>query len=61
MPKYLSIELKNGECKTYGWDEVDFKVTSTMLVVRELESGDLLFCSSLGNIEYVERIEEYGN
>lgn len=60
MVKYLAIKLKKGDCKIYEWDNVDFTSTRAgdVFAVRELSSGELLFCSLVENIEYIERIEK---
>lgn len=62
MTKYLGIKFKSGEYKKYEWDKINFSSTVNspyLLVVRELESDELLLATTLDNIEYQERIEGY--
>lgn len=63
MKAYLVVKLKNGECKKYSWDFVDFILESEpskipLFIVYESESRTLVLVVPLDNVEYYERCVE---
>jgi len=56
----LRILLKNGESKTFPWENIGFKLTENYITVWKVnaESDNFLFKAPMSNVEYAERITD---
>lgn len=58
--KKLRILLKNGESKTFPWENINFKITEDYIKVWKVNSepDNFLFKAPMSNVEYAERITD---
>lgn len=56
----LRILLKNGESKTFPWENIGFKFSENYITVWKInpESDNFLFRAPMSNVEYAERIND---
>jgi len=56
----LRVLLKNGESKTFPWENIGFKFTENCITVWKVNarSDNFLFRAPTSNVEYAERITD---
>ena len=56
----LRILLKNGESKTFPWENIGFKLTENYITVWKVNAklDNFLFKAPISNVEYAERITD---
>ena len=56
----LRIVLKNGEVKTFPWNDINFEYDQNgkLDVWKPKEKYGFLFCANVENVEYAEKVED---